>query len=131
MQGDICKGCHRTLEQISNWSKYSDEERNRIIIKNASPNNMKTLYKFHFDGRDGTLYGLFVEDFEKVKKLIASGATVYFGEVLGKHSCVSGPIEDCDVTMVTQDTSVIEVVEKNNLCFGYNPFDYIEDENTN
>lgn len=26
-----CEGCNRTLDQIRNWSKYTDEERLKII----------------------------------------------------------------------------------------------------
>ena len=26
-----CKGCHRTLEEIGNWSRYSDEERMKVM----------------------------------------------------------------------------------------------------
>ncbi|MBO02076.1 MAG: DUF1289 domain-containing protein [Candidatus Marinimicrobia bacterium] len=28
----VCRGCGRTLEQIANWTKYSDKQR-EIIIK--------------------------------------------------------------------------------------------------
>jgi predicted Fe-S protein YdhL (DUF1289 family) len=27
----ICMGCKRTIDEISNWSRYSDEERNKIM----------------------------------------------------------------------------------------------------
>jgi predicted Fe-S protein YdhL (DUF1289 family) len=27
----VCKGCKRTLEQIINWTKYTDEQRQKII----------------------------------------------------------------------------------------------------
>lgn len=86
---------------------------------------MKTLYKFHFDcGRQGKLRGLFIEDSEKVKELITSGKEVYFGEVLGKHSEIFGPIAESDLTKVTDDPNVIKLIEDNDLCVGYNPFNY-------
>ena len=31
IENNICIGCHRTLEQISNWTKMSDEERKKIM----------------------------------------------------------------------------------------------------
>lgn len=30
---EICSGCYRTLEEIKNWSNYSDKERAEIITK--------------------------------------------------------------------------------------------------
>ena len=63
-----------------------------------------TLYNFHFDcGRQGTLNGMFAVDARgeaALDALIASRREVYFGEVLGKHSEVSGPIDPGDVSMV-------------------------------
>lgn len=88
---------------------------------------MKTLYKLNFDcGRDGNLYGLFIEDSEKVQELIQSGKEVYFGEVLGKHSNVYGSVGASDVTRITDDPVVIKMVEDYKLCVGYNPFNYLE-----
>jgi hypothetical protein len=86
---------------------------------------MKALYKFHFDcGRNGDLYGLFIEEKEKVESLMESGEVVYFGEVLGKHSEIMGPIEEADLTFVTDDEKVLAVVEHYGLEHGFNPFDY-------
>ena len=31
IKNNICIGCQRTLEQISNWSKMTDEERKKIM----------------------------------------------------------------------------------------------------
>jgi|LakMenEpi03Aug12_release.lakeMendotaPanAssembly.Ray.scaffolds.fasta_scaffold1913322_2 predicted Fe-S protein YdhL (DUF1289 family) len=28
---DICTGCFRTIAEISNWAKYTDEEKSAII----------------------------------------------------------------------------------------------------
>lgn len=88
---------------------------------------MKALYKFHFDaGRMGTLYGMFVAEKEKVEELMKSKRVIYFGEVLGKHSEIMGPIEDADITFVSSDEKVLAVVEHFDLEFGFNPFDYDE-----
>lgn len=90
---------------------------------------MKGLYKLHFDcGRSGELNGLFIADIDEMKKLVQNATEVYFGEVLGKHSEVMGPIEECDYTFITADENVIEIVEQYGLENGFNPFDYIEEE---
>ena len=88
---------------------------------------MKTLYKLHFDcRRAGSLNGLFIADDADMQKLVESGNDVYFGEVLGKHSDVFGPIEKEDYTEITKDPAIIKIVEDYGLEFGYNPFDYVE-----
>lgn len=79
-------------------------------------------------GRMGVLSGIFIADTEAMNELIKSEKEVYFGEVLGKHSEVNGPIEDCDVELVTTDEKVIAIFEEHDLSSGFNPFDYIDDE---
>ena len=89
---------------------------------------MKTLYKLHFNaGSQGELTGLFIADSEKIEKLISSGETVYFGEVLGKHSDICGPLEDCDITKITDNSDVLKIVEDYNLEVGFNPLHYIDE----
>jgi len=86
---------------------------------------MKALYKFHFDcGRNGELNGLFIANKENVEELMESKRIIYFGEVLGKHSEIMGPIEDEDITFVTTDEKVLAVIEHFNLETGFNPLDY-------
>lgn len=90
---------------------------------------MKAVYKLHYDcGRMGELTGLFIAQKEDVDKLIESGEEVYFGEVLGKHSEVCGPIEENDVTLISAEENVIKLIEEHGLENGFNPFDYIDDE---
>lgn len=90
---------------------------------------MKAVYKLHYDcGRMGELTGLFIAEKEDVDKLIESGEEVYFGDVLGKHSEVFGPIEECDLTLISTEENVIKLIEENGLENGFNPFDYINDE---
>jgi len=36
----VCFGCRRTLEEIGNWSKYSDEEKKEIIAKTVTRSNV-------------------------------------------------------------------------------------------
>lgn len=93
---------------------------------------MKAVYKLHFDcGRGGELTGLFIAEQEKMNALIQSGEEIYFGEVLGKHSEVCGPIEEDDVSLISTDENVIKVIEEHGLENGFNPFDYIENDEDN
>ena len=90
---------------------------------------MDTLYKLHYDcGRMGSLDGLFIASKGDLDELVESKREVYFGEVLGKHSEIYGPIEASDVTEVSTNPEVIGVIRDNELQSGYNPFDYIQDE---
>ena len=85
---------------------------------------MKALFKMNFDcGRDGSLEGIFIADTEDVMYLVKNNISVYFGEVLGKHSDVSGRVDKREITMITTDENVIRVVCEHGLESGYNPFD--------
>jgi hypothetical protein len=88
---------------------------------------MKKLYKLYIDvGRMGSLTGSFVREESDTKKLI--GRTVYFGEILGKHSNIYETIEEGHITEVTDDQDFIEKAEKYGLdSVGVNPFDYIDE----
>jgi hypothetical protein len=86
---------------------------------------MKKLYKFFKDyGRQGYLSGIFVEDSERVAEHI--GVTIVFGEVLGKHSCVTVRLEPSHFQVMTDNQEFIQVFEDLKLEQGYNPFDYLE-----
>ncbi len=89
---------------------------------------MRALFKLHVDCIDGELFGLFVHDKQEMLQLVESQTEVYFGEVLGKHSEVCGAIEEGDYTLVSEDENVIQFVIDNDLQFGYNPFDYLDEE---
>ncbi len=90
---------------------------------------MKTLYKFHFEcGRAGTLYGTFIEDSQEVEALVKSGEVIYFGELLGKHSEISGPLERCDFTLISYEQDFVEQAEKFGICVGYNPLDFYRNQ---
>lgn len=90
---------------------------------------MKGLYKLHIDcGRQGEVEGLFIADMEDMHLLVTSGTTVYFGEILGKHSEVYGELKEKDYTFVTNDKDVINLVESYDLESGYNPFDYLDED---
>lgn len=85
---------------------------------------MKGIYKFFWDcNRMGVLEGIFVETADNVANLY--GKTIYFGEVLGKYSDISGTIDLGDVNLITQDETVVQLFEKYQLETGYNPFYYL------
>ena len=99
---------------------------------------MLYVYSFEWNFDDGCLSGLFVcEETAKAKleNLIASKKSVYFGEVLGKHSYVSGVIEEGDITRFNAHQEDIMAmlrvlglhgVEDYYTICGYNPLDYVE-----
>lgn len=86
---------------------------------------MKAVFKLHYDcGRMGELTGLFVAEKEQIKWLIDSNLEVYFGEVLGKHSEIYGPLEEGDISIVTEEKSAIDLILDHDLSNGFNPLDY-------
>lgn len=91
---------------------------------------MHKLYKFHWDcGRMGFIDGLFVSEADAVEPLI--GTEIYFGEVLGKHSEISGTLDADDVKVLSEDQDLIDRLIAANggdltLC-GYSPLDYVEE----
>ena len=91
---------------------------------------MKALYEMDIDcGRMGNVTGLFVADKETVEQTI--GKYIYFGEVLGKHSEVSGALEEADLTIKSEDqdfiTKLVEIIGSNNIS-GYNPLNYLQED---
>jgi hypothetical protein len=87
------------------------------------------LWRFYWDcGRQGSVEGLFVATESEVKEAI--GRDVYFGEILGKYSEVSGTIEDGEIKKIDLDTETVERVTKllGDTWSGYNPLEYISRE---
>jgi len=41
--GKLCMGCGRTIEEITNWSYFSNEEKKRIIKKIFDKPELKKL----------------------------------------------------------------------------------------
>lgn len=128
---NINKQVRRDIAEVQKWVAEKLIEYGWVKLKKKI-NNMKAVYKLHFDcGRMGELTGLFVAEQEKMNALIQSGEEVYFGEVLGKHSEVCGPIEEDDVSLISTDENVIKVIEEHGLENGFNPFDYIANDEDN
>lgn len=81
------------------------------------------LYKFYWDcGRQGEIEGVFECD----DSSLIVGKDVDFGEVLGKHSHISGTIEEDDIEFLTDDEDFITKAKEYGLVpCGYDPLDYI------
>lgn len=92
---------------------------------------MKKLYEFYcYFGRMGELSGRFVLDEEGQKELEDSyGRTVYFGEVLGKHSEIYLDLKPEHIKVITDDQVFLNRAEelKIDLDTGFNPLNYIDD----
>jgi hypothetical protein len=87
------------------------------------------LVKFEWDVcRCGKVEGLFVTTFKRLMN--AMGEEVYSGEILGKHSEVSGVLEADDFEIVTQDVDLISLLmnEAPKILMGYNPLEYIRED---
>lgn len=79
------------------------------------------LYRINLDcGRMGNIYGIFVATPDEVKAL--QDQTIYFGEVLGKHSEIDWSFEDGEVELVSDDPAFIAKCEELKLVpFGIDP----------
>lgn len=86
---------------------------------------MEGIYKFTWDvGRLGMVEGTFVALAESVQKAI--GASVNFGEILGKHSEIFGTIEEDEIVLLTDNPEAVTMFKEFGLDCGYNPLDYLQ-----
>ena len=90
---------------------------------------MKKLYSFFWDcGRMGDVEGLFIAEESEVDSAI--GSQVYFGEILGKHSEISGTLSSVDLKVISDEQDKIDwllgIIGYN--VSGYNPLDYVQPE---
>lgn len=84
--------------------------------------NKKALYKMTFDcGRMGELEGVFLAEKEYIDYLTSHKIEVYFGEVFGKYSEISGHIYPAEIKFITDDEKVIGIVKEYGFETGYNP----------
>lgn len=91
---------------------------------------MNKLYAFHWDcGRSGDINGLFVADDKLVNDIV--GSRLHFGEILGKHSDISGTLDLKDLTVKSEDqdfiNKLVEVIGSTTIS-GYNPLGYLPEE---
>ena len=91
---------------------------------------MKVLAKFYWDcGRIGAIDGILIADKEDIEA--AYGRHVYLGEVLSKYSEVYGDLVEGDITIVSEDPVVVEVLLnlfEDGTISGFNPLEYIESD---
>lgn len=90
---------------------------------------MHKLYSFFWDcGRMGDVEGLFIAEESEVDAAI--GSQVYFGEILGKYSEISGTLSSVDLKVISDEQDKIDwllgIVGPN--VSGYNPLDYVQQE---
>lgn len=76
----------------------------------------------------GEVEGIFTCEKEQLEK--AYGKEVYFGEILGKHSEISGELNEEDITILSEDQDFIRKFEEilgAGTVSGYNPLSYLSD----
>lgn len=91
---------------------------------------MRKLVRFKWDVRSmGTVEGIFVTTDEELGEAV--GREIYFGEILGKHSEISGTLDAEDITTLSLDQEfidkLVEVFGETKIS-GYCPLDYFEEE---
>jgi hypothetical protein len=82
----------------------------------------------------GSLEGIFISNPETVEKIF--GKTIFFGEVLGKHSDIFCIIDSTDIKILnvrdsTVDDLLTAVATSSQIYYtvsGINPLDYFENE---
>ena len=93
---------------------------------------MKKLYSFFWDcGRMGDVEGLFIAEESEVDSAI--GSQVYFGEILGKHSEISGTLSSGDLRVISDEQDKIDWLLDIIGCdvSGYNPLYYVQQQEDN
>lgn len=89
------------------------------------------LWKYKIDYCYGYVEGLFIATELQINKLVNN--TIYFGEIMGKHSEVEIEFENGDFTKIDLDSKTIENITKllGNTWSGYNPLEFLDDDKEN
>lgn len=93
---------------------------------------MNILCKYYLPcGRMGDVEGLFITSLEDLEQAI--GKSVYFGEILGKHSeIIDESLSYDNIAILSDDQEKINWLLSCNdsalTISGYNPLDYFEEE---
>lgn len=123
----VCARVAKFLQQIHRVTVSPQEDLEYQTRTTGKEMTTDCLYKFEVHcGRMGTLSGIFVCTEEMVKRVL--GKTIYFGEVLGKHSDVSLKMEENYFTKLTNDQEFTKKFLEFGCQSGMCPFDYLEDE---
>lgn len=106
---ELIKGPHQEIirKALTEYYWYEGEPETAVYELNMS------------FGRMGDLEGVFTAKKKDVEKLKELDLTVYFGEVLGKHSEIYGSVKD-SITMLSDDPKQVANCRES----GFNPFDY-------
>ncbi len=113
--------------------KISDEHVGPKEVEPLQKADKKAVYTFDCDFyRGGSVCGTFVQEIQKIDDAKRQDHSIYFGEVLGKHSQIEAYFSDLDLKKITDDEKLVDAFEEilrlaNKTHFGYNPFDYIEE----
>ena len=110
--GDSIKTKSNSKKYRDNWDQIFKKE------KELHP----YLYRFFVDcGRMGHLEGLFIAHPKELEE--AYGHTLYFGEVLGKHSEVIVDFDEEDIELVSKDVSKVKWLQDllGDTVSGFNP----------
>ena len=87
--------------------------------------NEYAIYRLDIDfEQQGELTGMFIAKKIDVKLLLENNLTIYFGEVLGKHSEIYTKIKRHHIKFITDDLIAVDIFRKYNLGIGFNPFEY-------
>lgn len=121
----------KTLKKVLNYwipefSEYPEKQNVQKILQKidfALKDKSSCVWKFCWDSEYGSVEGLFVANREDIEQSI--GKEIYFGDILGKHSCVDGILEYGDIKLVSDDPIIVDTVLTYDLVFGYNPLHYI------
>ena len=90
---------------------------------------MLKLYKFRWDaGRMGSVHSTFLADSDFVEKCM--GQHIDFGEILGKHSEITGTLTAEDLEVLTDDQEFLAKFKQilGGFSVGHNPLDYLPEE---
>lgn len=62
--------------------------------------------------------------------MLTVGKSIYFGEVLGKHSDVYGTIEQGEITLITDNAEAIKALQDacGKTISGHNPLQYLAEQ---
>lgn len=93
----------------------------------TAPTSDNILWKFYWDcGRMGSVESIFTATQEEIDSIL--GKVIYFGEILGKHSEIYGPLFKENLTLLSSDQTFVNEYTRLVGNIGHNPFDYLEEE---
>lgn len=121
------------IEEAMLCAALMEDERKRINYKphgggmSGHDDPQFAVYRYEEDfGRMGCLTGVFIANRSDVA--VAMGKQVHLGEVLGKHSDIWAEITAETVTMISEDPTLVDTIQKFGLFTGVNPIARLAEE---